>query len=129
MKYKIVCPVCGKRVSRWRVFLDPTIFHRCRDCGLRFRTRWTETLLVVATLFAWFILEKTRIISPLVAIGLVSLTGALAIWLLPYFTRVIPERRATPDASGEDKGNPQGPAGGSQPSRSETNPAPPPPRD
>jgi hypothetical protein len=69
---------------------------------------------VVAILLAWFILEKTRIISPFVAIGLVLLTGALAIWLLPYFTRVIPERQASLSAGDEDKGNLQGAAGGAE---------------
>lgn len=89
MNYKLSCPACGKRVSRWLAFSEPIIFHRCRGCGIHFPTSWTATFVVVAIEIGWLVLERMRIISPWVAIGLVLLTCVLAIWLLPYFSPTI----------------------------------------
>jgi hypothetical protein len=94
VSYKLSCPACGRRVSRWHAFTEPTLFHRCRGCGTLLRAAWAGTLLVVAVEIAWFVLYRMRIISALTAIGLLLLTFALAVWLLPYFTPAIVKQRA-----------------------------------
>ncbi len=89
MNYKFSCPSCGRRTSRWHIFLEPVIYHRCRGCGARFRTTlsgWLATCAVVALQVAYFILARRRVIAPYQAIALVVGICGLAIWLLPYFT-------------------------------------------
>ncbi len=49
---------------------------------------WVATLVVLAVLILWFVMDQMHVISPLVAIGLTVATCGLAAWLLPYFLPV-----------------------------------------
>ena len=88
MNYRVTCPSCGKKVSRWHIFGEPTIYHRCRSCGTEFSTGWAGVIIVVAVELFWFALERFQVISSHLAIALVLVTCVLAVWLLPYFTSV-----------------------------------------
>ena len=100
MRYKASCPTCGKKVSRWFIFFEPTIYHRCRGCGLRHRmglAGWIMTFVVIALALLWFALFRMHIVSAYFAITLLLTTLALTVWLFPYLCSVQAERR--PDTS------------------------------
>lgn len=86
MTYKVICPACGKKVSRWYIFLEPKVYHRCRGCSVEFRTNWMGAVFVIGIEMLWFALEELHVLSPVAAIGLIAATCVLAIWLLPYFS-------------------------------------------
>ena len=88
VEYKLSCPSCKKRVSRWFIFFEPVVYHRCRGCGVKFRTSSVSTLAFVALATLWFALERKHVISPVIALVLVLITLVLMICLVPYFTPV-----------------------------------------
>ena len=91
MKYKIICPVCGTKLSRWHYFSTASIHCQCRSCGARFRMTtfgWLLTLFVVMLEILLLVLFRREFISRLTALGLLLTTCALAIWLLPSLTPV-----------------------------------------
>jgi len=95
MEYKIVCPKCGARLSRWHWMLSVTEY-RCRNCQARFCMTflgWLMTVGVILEEFLWFALFQVKVISMGVAIGLVVATCVVGTWALPYWTPVQPARR------------------------------------
>ena len=44
----------------------------------------------------WFVMERKRMISPIVALGLVLITFGLTLWVLPYLTPVRLSGKADP---------------------------------
>ena len=97
MNYKISCPSCGTKVSRWHIFCEPALHHRCRKCDARIRVGligWLATFAVVAVQILWFVLYRRHLISLYLAIGLLLVTCGLAIWILPYLTPVHLVRQA-----------------------------------
>lgn len=91
MNYKMACPSCETRVSRWHMFTSPAIYHRCRGCGALFRITtagWLATMTVVALQILWFVLTEMGVISRSAAIIFLLVTFAISVWLLPYFSPV-----------------------------------------
>src|SRR5215469_8418052 len=91
MNYKVSCPSCGMRASRWRIFGVPSIYCRCRGCGATFgltAAGWGSMFVVIVVEILLFVLGHSQVISRFVAIGALIATCALAIWLLPYFSPV-----------------------------------------
>ena len=104
MDYKASCPKCGKKVSRWYIFGQPTIHHRCRACGVLFRPTLAGNLVTVSFLalaVLWFVMLQTHVLSPLVVIVLLLITGIVMVWLLPYImpVRLKPETKSDDDAA------------------------------
>ena len=80
MTYKLSCPACGTKMSRWQ-FSPPAIYYRCRECGARLRLSaagWIATFVVITGQFLWFVLYRNGSISNYVGIGLALLTCDLA---------------------------------------------------
>jgi hypothetical protein len=95
MDYKIICPGCGTRLSRWRYFSTLSIYYRCPRCGARFRMTgkgFTVTFAAVAVLFFPVALYWLGLVSWYVAMDLLFVAGGLALWLLPLLTPVQAER-------------------------------------
>src|ERR1043166_3218928 len=91
MNYKVSCPSCGLRATRWQIFGSPTIYHRCRGCGASFgltAAGWCSMFGVIALQIGWFVLAQFQVVSRYTAIALLLATCGLAIWLLPYFSPV-----------------------------------------
>jgi len=91
MDYKIICPGCKTRLSRWRYYSTLSIYYRCPACGARFRMTakgFAITFAVAAVQSLWLVLDLLDIISWYVAIDFLFLTIALAIWILPLLTPV-----------------------------------------
>ena len=91
MTYRISCPDCSAKVSRWQCFLTPTLDYRCRKCGAKFRISpvgWLVALVVVVLQVLWFLLALRHVISAQIALLLILLTCILSLWLLPYLTPV-----------------------------------------
>jgi hypothetical protein len=86
-------------MSRWYIFCEPVIYHRCRGCGVKYRSGWVSPVVVVAIALIWFMLERMHYISPYTAIGLLLVTFVLTIWLVPYFANV----HRKPDAEPQSK--------------------------
>jgi hypothetical protein len=95
MEYKIKCPACETRLSRWRYFSSLSIHYRCRNCGGRFRMTaqgFAITFAVAGVQLVWFCLGVVGVLQPYVAFDFLAATCALAIWLLPNYTPVQAER-------------------------------------
>jgi hypothetical protein len=91
MNYKIICPACSTRLSRWRYFSTLSIYYRCPRCGARFRMTargFAVTFAAVAVLFFSVALFSFGVVSWYVALDLLFVTGGLALWLLPLLTPV-----------------------------------------
>jgi hypothetical protein len=98
MRYKIACPSCGAKLSRWH-WIFSAIYYRCRSCGILFGMTalgWAVYLTVVAVEIFWYALCRLHFISSYVAIVLVVVTCAFGVWLLPYLTPVQFRRQAEP---------------------------------
>jgi len=95
MDYKIICPGCKTRLSRWRYFSTLSIYYRCPDCGARFRMTgkgFAITIAASAVLFFSVALNLFGVVSWYVAMDLLFVIGGLALWLLPLLTPVQAER-------------------------------------
>jgi apolipoprotein N-acyltransferase len=95
MDYKIICPGCGTRLSRWRYFSTLSIYYRCPGCAARFRLTakgFAITFAVGGVQILWVVLDLLDVISWYVAIDFLLATCALALWLLPLWTPVQAER-------------------------------------
>lgn len=91
MDYKIICPACRTRLSRWRYFSTLSIYYRCPRCCARFRMTakgFAVTFAAVAVLSFSVALYWFGIVSWYVALDLLFVTGGLALWLLPLLTPV-----------------------------------------
>src|SRR5260370_9892236 len=102
MVYKISCPSCGARLSRWH-WMTSAIHYRCRSCGVRFRMRasgWALYFAVIAIEVFWYVLFRMHVVSSYVAIGLILVTCGLATWYLPFLTPVWFGRKAEPQSPG-----------------------------
>jgi len=91
MDYKIICPGCTTRLSRWRYFSTLSIYYRCPRCGARFRMTakgFAVTFAAVAVLSFSVALYWFGVVSWYVALDLLFATGGLALWLLPLLTPV-----------------------------------------
>jgi hypothetical protein len=96
MRYKASCPNCGKKISRWFIFCEPTIFHRCRGCGLRSRMGfggWVAIFAMIALAVICDLLFRHHIISGPVVIILLLMLLFSTIWLYPYVSSMRLERR------------------------------------
>ena len=95
MDYKIKCPDCGTRLSRWHYFSSISIHYRCRDCGGRFRMTgkgFVITFAVSGLLGVWFGLGLIGVLPFYMAFDFLAATCAVAIWLLPNLTPVQAEQ-------------------------------------
>ena len=91
MDYKASCPNCNKRMSRWHIFGEPTIYHRCRGCGVRFRPTLAGNLAIIGFLVLaaiLFALVRMRVLSPLAALVLLMVKLVIMVWIAPYITPV-----------------------------------------
>src|SRR5262245_53745062 len=96
MHYQCSCPQCGKKVSRWYIFCEPTIYHRCRSCGARHRvsvTGWVVGFIPIGLALICLLMFERQIISWQIGVGFLVFVLALTIWLLPYFMPVRLESR------------------------------------
>lgn len=87
MKYKASCPNCGKKMPRRYIFCEPTIYHRCRECGVDFRPTvagYISTLAFLGFFIFLFLLPRMHLASPGITLVLVLLTFVAWIWVSPY---------------------------------------------
>jgi hypothetical protein len=91
MDYKIICPGCKTRLSRWRYYSTLYIYYRCPACGARFRMTakgFAITFAAAALQCLWLVLNLLDVISWYVAMDFLFVTVVLATWLLPLLTPV-----------------------------------------
>lgn len=104
MRYKASCPSCGSKISRWFIFCEPSINHRCRKCGARIgmaTAGWLCVLAVVAIQIMWFLMGWAHTIRRWQAITLLLLTCGLTIWWGPYLISLQPKPK---DNTNDEKG-------------------------
>ena len=95
MDYKVKCPDCGTRLSRWRYFSSLSIYYRCPKCAARYRMTargFAMTFAGVCVQLLWAVLNLFGIISWYVAIDFLVLTCGVCVWLLPFWTPVRAEQ-------------------------------------
>jgi DNA-directed RNA polymerase subunit RPC12/RpoP len=100
MDYKVKCPDCGTRLSRWRYFSSLSVYYRCQKCAARYRMTargFAITLAAACVPLVWAALDLLDVISWYVAVDFLVLTCGLCIWLLPFWTPVRAERPARSD--------------------------------
>ena len=93
MTYKMICPDCGAKLSRFDYCTTPSIDYTCRKCATKFRMTaigWLITSVVVALEMAAFTLYIMKILPPWVLIVFILGICALAVWLIPFLTPVKP---------------------------------------
>jgi hypothetical protein len=98
MDYKITCPKCGTKLSRWHYFSTMSIYYRCRSCNAQFRMTtagWLISLGVVALEIGCFVLYRLHFIPAYLAIDLLLIVCSLAVWLLPFVISVKLKHNAT----------------------------------
>jgi uncharacterized protein (DUF983 family) len=91
MDYKCSCPKCATRMSRWYIFCQPTIYHRCRNCGARYRlpaSGWLIAFIPIPLALLLHFMAREQIISRQIALGLLILLLVITVLLLPYFLTV-----------------------------------------
>ena len=100
MDYKVKCPDCGTRLSRWRYFSSLSVYYRCPKCAARYRMTargFAITFAAACVQLVWAALELLGVISWYVAFDFLVLTCGVCLWLLPFWTPVRAERPARSD--------------------------------
>ena len=91
MIYKMICPNCGTKLSRFDYCTTPSIDYTCRKCATKFRMTaigWFITFAVVLFEMVAFALYILKIIPPWALIIFILGICALAVWLIPFMTPV-----------------------------------------
>ena len=89
MDYKAACPKCGKKLSRWYIFCEPTIYHQCRECGTAFRPTLAANLSAIGFILlniVLYVLVRRDILSVPLALALIAFATPLIIWIFLYIT-------------------------------------------
>jgi rubredoxin len=102
MDYKASCPSCGMKMARRYIFSEPTIYHRCRGCGVRYRPTNGAHLAMIGFLGIFilvFLLRRMHVIVFSLEFGLIAVTFGIWVWLAPYImpVQLRPQRQKQAD--------------------------------
>jgi hypothetical protein len=90
-------------MSRWYICCEPTIYHRCRNCGVKFRLTLAGNLVFVAFLVSALLpyaLVRLHVLAPIAALVLLLIMLVVMVWLAPY---VSPVKAKQVDKTKEDE--------------------------
>jgi len=90
MKYRAICPSCGVKISRTMFFCGPSLPHRCKGCGCRYRSdavwEWIADFIFAMVVLSVLFLAWRHHISWPVAVVLILVVIGISYVTFPFVT-------------------------------------------